>query len=185
MSQKYTDINQSLIARCRNGEKAAYSELYNLYVKAMLNISFRILNNKEEAEDVLQESFLSAFNNIQNFDGKFSFGAWLKRIVINRSIDVLKKKKINIIPIEERDFPLEEVEEENEIIYDTNAIRDNLLRLPDGYRTILSLYLFEDLSHKEIAEFMNISESTSKSQLHRARKKLVELIKKNTITNDR
>jgi RNA polymerase sigma factor (sigma-70 family) len=151
----------------------------------MLNVSVRILNNVQEAEDVLQESFLSAFRNIQKFDGKNSFGAWLKRIVINSSIDVLKKKKIEIIPIGKDDFIQEEMEEENEIIYDVNAIKENLLRLPVGYRTILSLYLFEDLSHKEISEIMNISEGTSKSQYHRARKKLVELIKKNTVTNDR
>lgn len=184
MSPKYTDINQPVIERCKNGDKSAYAELYHLYAKAMLNVSIRILNNKEEAEDVLQDAFIKAFSNIKNFDGRFSFGVWLKRIVINQSIDVLKKKRIIITPIEDRDFPQEEIEEDPEIMYDINAIRNNLLKLPDGYRTILSLYLIEDLNHKEIAEMLNISESTSKSQYHRARKKLAELIIKNTTTND-
>jgi RNA polymerase sigma factor (sigma-70 family) len=186
MIQKHSDINKLIVERCRNGEKKAFRELYDLYAKSMLNISIRILNNKEESEDVLQESFMSAFNNIGNFDGTHSFGAWLKRIVINRSLDVMKKKKIKLVPIEQNDFAEEgNEEEEDETVFDTNTIRMNLTKLPDGYRTILSLYLFEDLSHKEIAEMLNITESTSKSQYHRARKKLIELIKNKTITNDR
>lgn len=76
MIKRSIDTNESIIERCRNGEKAAYAELYHLYAKAMLNISIHILNNKEESQDVLQESFLSALQNIKNFDGRHSFGVW-------------------------------------------------------------------------------------------------------------
>jgi RNA polymerase sigma factor (sigma-70 family) len=173
------------VQRCKAGEKKAFHELYHLYSKAMFNIAVRIINNKEEAEEALQDSFLKAFENIQKFDGKNSFGVWLKRIVINRSLDVIKKRKINFVPIGENDFAEDEPEVDDEIIYDVETIKASVLQLPDGYRTILILFLFEDYSHKEIAEVLNISEGTSKSQYSRARKKLVELMKQNIISNGR
>lgn len=185
MNKLYTDTHETIVARCKHGDKKAFQELYQHYAKAMLNISFRILNNKEEAEDVLQEAFVSAFQHIQTFDGKNTFGSWLKRIVINRSIDVLKKKRIALISIDHQDFPQEETSEETAMEYDIQTVKASLFQLPDGYRSILSLYLFENMGHKEIAELMGISEGTSKSQYHRARKKLIELIHKNTTPHER
>jgi RNA polymerase sigma-70 factor (ECF subfamily) len=104
-------------------------------------------------------------------------------IVINRSLDVLKKRKLNFVSIDDADFREEEQDEES--IYDVNAVKKCIQELPDGYRTILSLFVFEDYSHKEIAEHLNISEGTSKSQYNRAKKRLIELVKLKTVTNDR
>jgi RNA polymerase sigma factor (sigma-70 family) len=137
-----------------------------------------MLNDKEESKDVLQESFISAFKNIHQYNGKASFGSWLKRIVINGCIATIKKRNQNLIPIAERDIPDEEPDEETGITYTVEDVKAAVSELPDGYRIILTLYLFEDHSHKMIAEKLNISEGTSKSQYSRARRKLIELIKK-------
>ena len=138
------------------------------------------MGNEEEAEDVLQESFLSAFRNISSYREDASFGSWLKRIVINKSITLLNKRKL-----------MEEVNEQTvgEYHYEwdvndggstlsTDEIRQAVKLLPDGFRSVLTLYLFEGYDHGEIAGIMNISESTSKSQYNRAKKRLREILKK-------
>jgi RNA polymerase sigma factor (sigma-70 family) len=181
----YTDVNAALIERCKQGERKAFQEVYNLYAKAMYNISLRILNNSGEAEEVLQDAFLKVFENIHTYDKRFAFGAWLKRIVINRSLDVLKKRKVNFVSIDGMDHREEEEEERAEDLYDVESIKKCVLELPDGYRSVLTLFLFEEYSHKEIAELLGISEGTSKSQYNRAKKKLIETIKLKTITHER
>lgn len=182
----YIDVSHSIIDRCKNGDQKAYEELYTMYSKAMYNIALRITNNAEEAKEILQDVFLKAFHNINQFDKKYSFGVWIKRIVINRSLDIMKKNKQNFLQLNDDNIPEEEVIEENEIIYDVAVIKKCIQNLPDGYRTILSLILFEDYSHKEISSLLGISEGTSKSQYNRAKKKLIELVKQqNTITDGR
>jgi RNA polymerase sigma-70 factor (ECF subfamily) len=180
----YTDANAEIIERCKKGERKACHELYDLYAKAMFNIALRILNDTEEAEEVLQDSFLKAFEKISRYDPAYSFGAWLKRIVINGSLDALKKRKPVFVPLDEIHL-MQEEEPEDEVALDAMLIKICVAELPDGYRTILSLFLFEDYSHKEIAELLGISEGTSKSQYNRAKKKLVELIKQKSRTNER
>lgn len=177
----YTDVNSAIIERCKKGERKAFYELYHLYAKAMFNVSLRILNNRAEAEEVLQDSFLKAFDKLAGYDPGYSFGAWLKRIVINGSLDVLKKRKAVLVPLDEVLHMAEEQEDAGEasypeIIPDAETIKTCVAALPDGYRSILLLFLFEDYSHREIAELMGISEVTSRSQYSRARKKLTELI---------
>lgn len=179
----YTNVNVALIERCKKGERKAFQELYNLYAKAMFNISLRILNDSGQAEEVIQDAFLKAFEKIDTYDKKYAFGVWLKRIVINRSLDVLKRKKINFVSIDATDHFDENEEEES--IYDVDAIVKCIGELSDGYRTVLTLFVFEDYSHKEIAALLGISEGTSKSQYNRAKKKLIELVKQNTVTHDR
>jgi len=172
----YTDVNSAIIERCKKGERRAFHELYNLYAKAMFNISLRILNNAAEAEEVLQDSFLKAFEKINIYDPAYSFGAWLKRIVINGSLDVLKKRKPVLVPLDGMEYAQEE-DSDDDPDFDVETIQKCVVQLPDGYRTILSLFLFEDYSHKEIADLLGISEGTSKSQYSRAKKKLIELVK--------
>lgn len=179
---KKTTTNQ-LLSRCRKGDRRAYKTIYDQYAKAMLNISMRILNNKEEAEEVIQDSFIKAFENLDRFDGKFSFGSWLKRIVINRSLDIAKKRKIDFQELDGLEVE-EELEEHIDPVYDIQIIRECIQELPDGYRMVLSLYLIEKYSHKEIAALLNIQEGTSKSQYNRARKKLQQLISHKTITHE-
>jgi len=172
----YTEPNAALIEECRKGKNEAFKQVYDLYSEAMFTICCRMLNDKEEAKDVLQESFISAFKNIHQYGGKSSFGTWLKRIVINACIATIKKRNQNIIPLAERDLPEEVLEENAEMNYTIENVKAAVNELADGYRIILSLYLFEDYSHKMIAEKLNINEGTSKSQYSRARKKLMELI---------
>ncbi len=174
------DIHHQLIDQCKNGDPRAQYQLYHLYAKQMLNISVRIVNNQMEAEDVLQESFINAFTKIKSFRGDSSFGSWLKRIVINTSLNVVKKKKHFYEDLKEdqiEDKP--EENDEKEVSYTIKDIQEALVQLPDGYRVVFSMYMFEDMSHNEIAKELNISVNTSKSQLSRARSKMKELMIKN------
>jgi RNA polymerase sigma factor (sigma-70 family) len=179
----YADPNSAIIERCQTGQEKAFYELYALYAKAMLNVSLRILNDTAEAEDVLQESFVKVFQNIGDYDPNYSFGSWLKKIVINRSLDVLRKRKVILVPLDAEQH-IQEEENDEEIVYEVETIKKCMAQLPDGYRTILSLYLFEDHTHKEIGELLGIHEGTSKSQYNRAKKKLIELVK-HTSTHER
>jgi RNA polymerase sigma-70 factor (ECF subfamily) len=135
-----------------------------------------------EAEDVMQEAFLSAFEKIETYSGTVSFGAWLKKIVINRSLDALGKRKAVFEDIEShtgiRDDGPEDSLRNEEIDIQIGAVKEAIEKLPDGYRVILSLYLLEGYDHDEIAEIMKISSSTSRSQLSRAKQKLISELKK-------
>ncbi len=189
-TRNYTDPNLAIIKRCQKGERLAFQELYNLYAKAMFNISLRIVNNSEEAEEVLQDAFVKAFNKISTYDPKFSFGMWLKRMVINASLDVLRKRKVILVSLEEMYIEQEAEDDDDDqdndkYIYDVETIKKCITQLPDGYRTILSLYLFEDHTHQEVADMLGINIGTSKSQYRKAKLKLIELLKHNTITHER
>lgn len=172
-----------LINRCRNGDRLAQTEIYRLYYKAMYNTCYRMLNNPVEAEDVMQESFLSAFLKINSYRGEMSFGSWLKKIVVNKTIDVLRLRKVKFEEINEK-FAAEDESEafSNMVSEETSGlvkrIREAVTLLPEGFRVVLSLSLFEGYDHEEIAMILGISESTSRSQLARAKKKLVENLKK-------
>ena len=148
-----------------------------MYVDAMFNVGMRMLGNKEDAEDIVQDSFIAAFKNLQGFNYESTFGAWLKRIVINKSINYLKKKAIPVVPMQAHEFHLsEETPEETEAVA-IEKVKMGIDRLPPGYKQIINLYLIEGYDHIEIGEVLGISNSTSKSQYHRAKKKLVEIIK--------
>ncbi len=175
-----------LIFRCKQGERLAQFELYRLYYKAMFNVSLRLVSQAEAAEDIMQEAFLSAFTKINTFKGEVSFGAWLKKIVINRSIDFLRERKIRFEELEsvsndcfEHDDGDMFTSDNTDTDHKINEIKQAMLMLPDGYRVVLSLALFEGYDHEEIAQILSVSESTSRSQLARAKRKLIELLKTN------
>jgi RNA polymerase sigma factor (sigma-70 family) len=173
------DIHQDLIEACKLGDRKSQYKLYRLYSKAMYNICYRMMNNREEAEDILQESFTDAFLKLETFRYESTFGAWLKSIVIHRCINQIKKRKPDLLHLDR--FP-ERPEPENNIQYDdiqfrVRNIQHAMERLPEGYRMIFCLYLFEGYDHAEISEILGISESTSKSQFSRAKQKMKELLK--------
>jgi RNA polymerase sigma-70 factor (ECF subfamily) len=170
-------IHAPLIEECRKGNSRAQFRLYNQYAKAMYNIAYRMLNNREDAEDILQETFVDCFRNINSFRFESTFGAWLKRILINKCINHLQKKRIDLTLTDE--LPNIGYEEEDETVYDISKITRGIEMLPDGYRVILSLYLLEGYDHSEIAQILGISESTSKSQYSRAKVKLRSQLSKN------
>ncbi|PLX05439.1 MAG: RNA polymerase [Marinilabiliales bacterium] len=186
MKNDKINIHQSLIDRCRKGDKKAQFEIYKLYYKAMYNASFRIVQDSLEAEDIMQESFLSAFEKLHTYKNEVSFGAWLKRIVVNNSLDAIRKRKAELVDIDNTVIEIEEdiTDTDYEAVKNKAAlIKETINQLADGYRIILNLYLIEGYDHEEISEIMNISSSTSRSQYARARKKLLELLSQKQETN--
>jgi RNA polymerase sigma factor (sigma-70 family) len=179
----FRNLHQNLLDECKAGDQKAQFQIYKLYYKAMYNTSLRIVSDTMEAEDVMQESFLAAFEKIDTYSGTVSFGAWLKKIVVNRSLDALNKRKAVFEDIEShsgiRDEGPEESTRNEEIDIRVEAVKEAIEKLPDGYRVILSLYLLEGYDHDEIAEILKINSSTSRSQLSRAKQKLVGELKRN------
>jgi len=178
--ETFRNLNQDVIDGCKKGDSKAQFQLYKLYYRSMYNTCLRILNDPAEAEDVMQEAFLSAFEKIKTYEGKVSFGSWLKKIVVNRSLDALRKRKMDLIDIKEQTGPAildEEKINEDEINFKVQKVKDAMTQLPEGYRLVLTLYLFEGYDHDEIAQILNISGSTSRSQYTRARQKLLQLMK--------
>lgn len=166
-----------LIERCKRGDAAGCKELYQRYAKAMFNTSLRILNNRTEAEDVLQESFAEAFKSLHSFEYRTSFGGWLKQICINRSINQLKKRKVLWVNIDGIDVgDRTDVPDEDDLHLQVERVKQSIMALPDGYRTVLSLYLLEGYDHEEIAEILNVAASTTRSQYMRAKQKLLQLL---------
>jgi RNA polymerase sigma factor (sigma-70 family) len=174
VEEKELYIHAPIIEECRKGNSKAQFMLYNLYSKAMFNLAYRITNNREDAEDILQDTFTDCFRNIGSFRFESTFGAWLKSILINRSINHLRKRKISLVFPE--NLPEHEEPENTEIEYNTDKIFKAIESLPDGYRIILTLYLLEGYDHTEISQILGITESTSKSQYSRAKVKLRNLL---------
>jgi len=176
----YKNIHQEIIDQCREGNEKAQFQLYKLYYKAMYSVSLRIINDEMEAEDVMQEAFLNAFNKINSYKGEVSFGAWLKKIVVNRSLDYLKKRKVQFEEVNERTAQISDYQMETKEV-DVGAIKRAIQQLPDGYRVVLSLYLIEGYDHEEISQILGISNSASRTQLLRAKNKLREFLKNKEI----
>lgn len=170
-----------LVERCKINDRVAQQELYELYARPMFNVCYRIVNQQEEAEDVLQEAFIRMFRQIEGFRKESSFGAWFKRIVVNGALNYVKRKKkvVNLYEnIADEDFEeLVDDEVNSAINYSADHVQNAMELMPEGYRIVFSLYLFEEYSHKMIAEELGITESTSKSQLNRAKKKIREILK--------
>lgn len=175
LADQVLNIHHDLIARCKAGDRHAHYRLYQLYAKSMYNVSFRITGREDEAEDALQEAFISAFSSLEHYRADATFGAWLKRIVINKSLNVVRKRRHELIPEDEGwDVPEPGEDEIYREGLTIDRVKKAIEELPDGYRAVLSLYLLEGYDHQEIAEILGISESTSKSQLNRAKGKLKE-----------
>lgn len=145
----------------------------------MFNTALRITGEQTDAEDVLQDAFVSAFQNLSSYREDATFGAWLKRIVVNKALNHVQKSKKDLMLAEEIKEEVSEVDwrEQNEPIYSVEAVKKTMDQLPSGFRTVLTLYLFEGYDHKEISEILGISESTSKSQYKRAKDKLKLILK--------
>lgn len=177
----FKNLHQDLIDGCKTGDQKAQFQIYKLYYKAMYNTSLRIVNDTMEAEDIMQESFLSAFEKIDTYSGTVSFGAWLKKIVINRSLDALNRRKAIFEDIDAhagiKDSSGEDMAQKEEIDVRVEEVKHAIEKLPDGYRIILSLYLLEGYDHDEISEILSITSSTSRSQLSRAKQKLISELK--------
>ena len=150
----------------------------------MYNVCLRILNHEAEAEDVLQEAFMDAFSHIGSFRGQSTFGAWLKQIVVNRAINHLRSRRLELVDLESSrlgeddglDYADAEPYDDEGVQLEVERVRQAMQRLPEGYRVVLSLYLFEGYDHEEIGNVLNISETTSRTQYLRGKKRLLELL---------
>jgi RNA polymerase sigma factor (sigma-70 family) len=177
LEAQYQNIHQDIVEWCRKGDTKAQFELYKLYYKPMYNICLRMVGTQVEAEDVMQEAFLNAFTKIDTYQGVVSFGAWLKRIVINRALDHLKKRKVKFEELNEK-IPDEEPETLEISEIQMEKLKNAIQQLPDGYRVVLSLYLLEGYDHEEIAQILGITNVSSRSQYMRAKLKLREMLHK-------
>lgn len=169
--------NNQLIESCKKGDKKAQFTIYKQYYKAMYNAALRIVQDSFEAEDVMQESFLSAFTKLDSFSGNVTFGAWLKRIVINNSLTALKKNnKFDIVPLEK--VTIKEVLEENQdfTLLKASDILTTVSKLKNNYKVALTLNLIEGYDYEEIAEIMDISYENSRTTVSRAKNKLRQLL---------
>ena len=167
-----------LLKHCKNGKQSAQFEIYKLYYKAMFNTSLRILKNSVEAEDVMQESFLVAFTKLSTFKGEVTFGSWLKRIVINKSISAVRKNnKYDFVSLDIVPEASEEIGDNTEYSsVNATEITEAIHQLKDNYRLIINLNLIEGYDTEEIAQIMNISYQNSRTMLSRAKKKLRKLV---------
>lgn len=179
MESVFVDKHYDLVVECKQGSKKACFELYRLYSRAMLNVAFRIVGSIDEAEDVLQDAFLDAFTRVRDFRQETTFGLWLKQIVVHRAINLLRKRKLEMVELGEDQLDNiadEESADEEEIQYKVVQVKEAMKELPDGYRVVLSLYLLEGYDHEEIGQVLKISENTSRTQFLRAKRKLNEIL---------
>ena len=170
--QQATTIHDGLVKKARDGDSNARAQLFRLYVKAMYNHCVRITGNKADAEDVLQDAFLYAFDHLHQVVNAAAFGAWLRRIVVANAIRFCKKNRRWTVLDEYDDGPAEEEDDPWWLNISMEAAHEAIRQLPEGCRQVFVLYVFEDYAHKEIATSLGISESTSKSQYQRARQLL-------------
>ncbi|NQY30920.1 MAG: sigma-70 family RNA polymerase sigma factor [Flavobacteriaceae bacterium] len=169
-----------IIEKCKRNNRKAQVQLYNQYCNGMYIVAHRFVKNDAEAEDIVQESFIKAFSKLEQYNAEVTFGAWLKRIVINKSIDALKAKKARLVELDEVHLKIVDADFNDEWLVDdaitfsevTNAINS----LTDKYKFVLMLYLIEGFDHQEISEILKISEAASRTQLSRGKQKLQQLL---------
>ncbi|WP_323789736.1 RNA polymerase sigma factor [Psychroserpens sp.] len=168
---------EQLLQLCKSGDQHAQMEVYNRYYKAMYNTAIRIVKDSFEAEDIMQDSFLTAFTKLDNLKEIKTFGSWLKRIVINNSIYHYKKNtKYNDVSIDDVLYKVEDhsgiVENDEFTSLKANQILDTMKSLKDNYRMGLTLHLIEGYDYEEICEIMDITNANCRTLISRAKESL-------------
>lgn len=168
-----------LIQNCKNQHAGSQKLLYNMYAGKMLSVCMRYINDKSEAEDVLQEGFIKIFAHIIHFRGDGSFEGWMRRIFVNTALSVLRTKQLKFVDSIDHHLNFTSVEPSVFDKIGSQEIFELVRSLPNGYRVVFNLFAIEGYSHKEIADMLNITESTSRTQFLKARNVLKEkLLKK-------
>ncbi len=176
------DEKEKIIKACKKGKKGAFTKLYNMYANKMLGVCMRYGKSLEEAEDILQEGFIKVFQKIDTYAFQGSFDGWIRRVMVNTAINhynAHKKYYENELYASDSNEESEKTdydEDYNEIKIPTEVLMSMIQQLPEGYRMIFNLYVFEGMTHAEIGSYLGISESTSKTQLLKARKSLKKTI---------
>jgi RNA polymerase sigma factor (sigma-70 family) len=166
-----------LLARCKRGDPTAYTDLYREHAGAIYNTIVRLVKHTAEAEDILQESFVAAFQQIARVKAASGFRAWVKRIAINKSIDCIRKRKINFVELEPEMLPTaEEIKDEEAFDYTMEAIASAIELLPDHYRAVFTLYVVEDMLQADIAQLLGLEHATVRIQYFRAKQKLLQIL---------
>tara|TARA_R110002051_G_scaffold8316_1_gene35037 strand:- start:22977 stop:23555 length:579 start_codon:yes stop_codon:yes gene_type:complete len=173
-----------LLPLCKRGEQAAQLEVYNRYYKAMYNTSLRIVKDTAAAEDVMQDSFLSAFTKLNSFKGDASFGSWLKRIVINNSLNSYQKtKKLDETPLDDHLYRIEDdgdgISELDMSELKVAEVMKAMNQLKDNYRQSLSLHLIEGYDYEEMSTILNLSYANCRTTVSRAKDSLRKIIRNN------
>jgi len=168
-----------LVEQCKNNEQKAQMALYKQYCDGMFIVAQRYLKDTHAAEDAMQEAFIKAFRKIDQFKGDVTFGAWLKRIVINTCLDTIKSKKIDVDSLDESVFEIVEDDNDWNVSDETTVeeIKTAIDNLPTNYRQVVQLFLLEGYDHQEIASVLSISENASRTNLHRGKSLLKKTLK--------
>ncbi|WP_025142417.1 RNA polymerase sigma factor [Pedobacter jeongneungensis] len=177
-AEQITD--QELIVLCLEGREAGYTGLYNRYARKIYNSISRIVSHTGEAEDILQDIFCTVFSDVSKLKGVLSFEAWVRRMAINRSISHLRKRKIAFSDLGDMDVEDEGINDNDDVeIFDCRVedVKKSIEELSSGYKTILNLYVFEKMTHEEIAVMLGLSASTVRTQYHRAKKRVLLSLK--------
>jgi len=179
--QEVQGLTIDIIEQCKRNNRKAQLQLYNQYCNGMYVVANRFVKDSMEAEDIVQESFIKAFKRLNQFKAEVTFGAWLKRIVINTSIDSLKAKKERLVELEDVHLKVVDASSDDNWQVDEtisiNVIKDAIEELPEKYKYVVMLYLIEGYDHQEISEVLKISEVASRTQLSRGKVKLQESLK--------
>lgn len=175
------NVEQRLVKRLQEGDKTAAREFYSLYADRLAGVCSRYITDEEDLKDVFQNALVHIFSHIADFEyrGVGSLQAWTTRVMVNESLRFLRTKKQHEI-VQLDNVAVDEIDDDDPSISDIppDTIRQMLSSLPTGYRTVLNLFFFEDMSHQEIAQLLGIKKDTSASQLHKAKKLLLKMIKK-------
>lgn len=169
-----------IIEKCKQNNRKAQLQLYNQYCDGMYIVAKRFLKDAADAEDVVQEAFIKAFTKLHQYKAEVTFGAWLKRIVVNKSIDFLKSKKQQLVDLDEVHLKVIDTTNDDKWLVDDaitiDDVKEAINKLPEKYEYVVMLYLIEGYDHQEISEILNISEVASRTQLSRGKVKLQELL---------
>ncbi len=169
---------EDLIAMCRRGDPAAYTALYNQHSGAVYSAILRLIEHTAEAEDVLQESFVAAFQGIDGFKNTGSFAGWVKRIAINKAVDCIRKRKMRFVEFEPGLISEEDdITDEAEFEFTMEAVTEAIDALPEGYRTVFNLFAVENIPQAEIAQMLGMEHTTVRTQYHRAKHKILNTLK--------
>ncbi len=171
--------DEKILEGCIAGKRRAQNQLYQRFAKGMLGVCLRYGRNLAEAEDILQDGFIKVFKNIKDFRHEGSLEGWIRKIMVNTAITQFNKNKMKFVEISDEIAVQQDDQDETlNVRIEPEMLLNLIQEMPDGYRMVLNLYVFEGFNHKEIAEILTISENTSKSQLFKARKYLKRELEK-------
>ncbi|WP_250434115.1 RNA polymerase sigma factor [Hanstruepera flava] len=170
-----------IVEKCKQNDRKAQMQLYNQYCNGMYSVAKRFVKHDAEAEDVVQDAFIKAFTKLHQYNAEVTFGAWLKRIVVNTSIDALKSKKQRLVELDDVHLKVVDTGDDDKWLADDavsiDEIKEAINQLSDKYKYVVMLFLIEGYDHQEISEILNISEVASRTQLYRGKLQLQKLLK--------